>query len=91
MGLRPAVKPYIGDFHSGYKGTSPAMLESPTTWYKWMTKQQHSHWECIVVWTPRKRLLARLLADFSRETPRERLLGAGGEGNNQPDNNNGDG
>ena len=31
-------------------------------------------------WTPCERLLARLLAgDFSRETPRERLLGAGRE------------
>ena len=35
--------------------------------------------------TPRERLLARLLArDFLRETYRERLLGAGGERNNQP-------
>ncbi len=35
--------------------------------------------------TPRKRLLARLLArDFLRETHRERLLRAGGECNNQP-------
>ena len=32
MGLGPAVKPYIWDFHSGYKGSSSAMLESPTTW-----------------------------------------------------------
>ena len=54
-------------------------------------------------WTPRERLLPRLLADFSRETPherladflretpRERLLGAGVERNNQPDDNDGDG
>ena len=35
--------------------------------------------------TPCERLLARLLArDFLRETHRERLLGAGGERNNQP-------
>jgi hypothetical protein len=35
--------------------------------------------------TPRERLLARLLArDFLQETYRERLLGAGGERNNQP-------
>jgi len=36
-------------------------------------------------WTSRERLLARLLErDFSQDTPRERLLGAGGEHNNQP-------
>jgi len=32
MGLRPAVKLYIGDFHSGYKGASPAKFQNPESY-----------------------------------------------------------
>jgi hypothetical protein len=32
MGLRQAVKPYIGDFHGGYKGASPVKFQNPESY-----------------------------------------------------------